>query len=192
MDLIRRRAAVDLVQALFERHRLKEDVLAALRSDRSTDPAIRAAAIEIAERRGEDAQGLYESAWLTVLRPAGTPELYLRSLRELEAACRIVTADPPRLGQYQHALGLALYRVGRFDDALRQVDRLNAPSAGERLCRRGRSTWPSAALASQKLGRFAEARASLEQLRKLVGTEGDSSDQEAIGFLEEAESVVHE
>ena len=47
------------------------------------------------------------------------------------------------------------------------------------------------ALASQKLGRFADAHAALEKLQSLVNS-GPGSDQEAIGFLREVESEVHE
>ena len=47
-------------------------------------------ALEIAERRGDDAQGLYEAAWLTIVRPTGTPELNAQALERLEAACQAV------------------------------------------------------------------------------------------------------
>jgi tetratricopeptide (TPR) repeat protein len=182
--LVRRRAAVELVQSLYESHQLKDDVLQALRSDRALEPAIRAAALEVAGRRGEDAQGLFEAAWLTILRPGGSPEGYAQAMRKLEAACRIVSADPRRLGDYQHALALALYRAGRPEEALRAADKLGAAAPRPvGLAVR--------ALASQRLGRYAEARAALEQLRSLAAGPG-SADQEAIGFLEEAESAVHE
>ena len=47
-------------------------------------------------------------------------------------------------------------------------------------------------MASQKLGRFADARAALDQLRTLVDEAPGSGDREAAGFLREVESVVHE
>jgi dipeptidyl aminopeptidase/acylaminoacyl peptidase len=191
---VRRRAAVEQVEKLFQEHQLKADVLDALKADHTLDPSIRAAAIEVAERRGEDAQGLFESAWLTVVRPAGTPELYQRSVRKLEAALRVVSDDVRRGQEYQHALALAYYRVGRHEDALKTVDRLNASADGA-----GASPPPARpidlavrAMASQKLGRFAEARGALDQLRELVERQGETSDQETLDFLKEAESEVHE
>jgi WD40 repeat protein/serine/threonine protein kinase len=194
VDLIRRRAAVELVQTLFDKGQLKAVVLAELQADRSMDPAIRTAALQITRRRGEDAQALFETAWLTILRPTGTPELYLQALWKLEAACKIVASDPPRWREYQHALGLALFRAGRVEDALRTVEKLNdaAANPGAERPRPRPIDLAVRAMGSQKLGHFAEARAALEQLRDLAAAPPGSSDQETIGFLDEAESMVHE
>ena len=73
-ELSLRRAAVERVQSLYARHLLKEDVLAELRSDRKLSPRLRAAAMEIAERRTENASRIYEAAWFTIVRPVGSPE----------------------------------------------------------------------------------------------------------------------
>ena len=105
LDQVRRRAAVDLVQSLFETLMLKPDVLGALRTDRSLDEPLRAAALEIAGRRSEDAQALFEAAWLTILRPSGQADLYAQAVRRLEAACELVTGDPERLVEYQSRPG---------------------------------------------------------------------------------------
>ena len=169
VDQVRRRAAVELVQSLFETHMLKSEVMAALKSDPTLNGPLRAAALEIAERRGEDAHGLFEASWLTILRPTSTPELNLQALHRLEAACRLVAADPERQTEYLHALSLALYRAGRSDEALQLVARLSAkPASG------AAKVLPIdlavSAMASQKLGRFADARAALDQLRTLVDT----------------------
>ena len=64
-----RRAAVERVGSLFSQHLLKADVLAALRANANLSPSMRAAALEIAERRVENASGLYETAWLTIVHP---------------------------------------------------------------------------------------------------------------------------
>jgi WD40 repeat protein len=192
VELVRRRAAVNLVQLLYEKHQLKEEVLSELKGDRTLDAAIRTAAIEIAEKRGEDAQGLFESAWLTILRPSGSSELYLQALHRLGAACKIVASDTERLEEYQHALCLALYRAGRSEEALHALDKLASSTGPGAQPARRPIDLAVRAMASQKLERFSEARNALEQLREVVGTEQYSSDQEALGFLEEAESLVHE
>ena len=98
---------------------LKSDVMTALKSDPTVKGPLRAAALEIAERRGEDAHALFEASWLTILRPTSTPELNLQALHRLEAASRLVAADPERQTEYLHAMSLALYRVGRSDEASR-------------------------------------------------------------------------
>ena len=127
-ELSLRRAAVERVQSLFARHLLKEDVLAELRADRSLSPRLRAAAMEIAERRTENASRLYEAAWLTIVRPVGTPEDNRLALRRLEAACRVVADDP---------------------GAARRIPPRPGPGAlPRRPARRGardpRATWPAA------------------------------------------------
>ena len=100
------------MQSLFARHLLKTDVLDALRADKSLSPRLRAAALEIAEHRTENASGLYEAGWLAIVRPGGQPDDYRLAVRRLEAACQVVADDPERLAQYQRALALALYRAG--------------------------------------------------------------------------------
>jgi WD40 repeat protein len=186
-ELSLRRAAVERVQSLFARHLLKEDVLAELQGDRGLSPPLREAALEIAERRAENALRLYEAAWLTIARPVGSPEDNRLALRRLEAACGVVAEDPVRLAEYRHALALALYRVGRDEQALETLD---AP-AGKRP---GQPPSPLdlavTAMASHRLGRDAEARRALGQLREVVNSGARSSNSDAIGFLEEAEEVL--
>ena len=183
LDQVRRRAAVDLVQSLFETLMLKPDVQAALRADRSLDEPLRAAALEIAGRRSEDAQALFESAWLTILRPSGQADLYAQAVRRLEAACELVTGDPERLVEYRRALALALYRAGRPEDALRAIDRAgDAQATPIDLAVR--------AMANQKLGRLDAARAALDRLRSLVKSDQVARDPQAAGFLSEAEGAV--
>jgi hypothetical protein len=82
---------------------------------------------------------------------------------------------------------LALYRAGRSDEAL-QLSAQPASGAARVLP----IDLAVSAMASQKLGRFADARAALDQLRTLVDEAPGSGDREATGFLREVESVVHE
>ncbi len=128
-EISRRRAAVERVQALFSQHLLKADVLAALRANVRLSPALRAAALEIAERRAEDASALYETAWLTIVHPNGSIEANRQAQRQLEAACRVVTDDPERLAQYRRALALAYYRTGQAAQAIETLSSLNPPGA---------------------------------------------------------------
>ena len=111
---------------------LKSKVLEAIRTDPSLNEPSRAAALEIARRQSEDAQSLYEAAWLTILRPTGQPELNQQALERIEAACKLVTADPDRLQEYQHALSLALYRAGRPEEAIQTLDRLQCEAVAPR------------------------------------------------------------
>jgi hypothetical protein len=162
---------------------LKSKVLEAIRTDPSLNEPSRAAALEIANRQSEDAQSLYEAAWLTILRPTGQPELIQQALERIEAACKLVTADPDRLQEYQHALSLALYRAGRPAEAIGTIDRLKARPSPLDLAIR--------AMASHQLGRPDAARSALDQLRSAVSARG-ALDHEAQGFLHEAESLVRQ
>jgi eukaryotic-like serine/threonine-protein kinase len=188
-ELSRRRAAVERVQSLFARHLLKSEVLNVLRTDRTVSPPLRAAAIEIAERRTENASALYEAAWLTIVRPTGPPGDYRVALRQLEAACQVVTEDPVRLADYRRALALALIRAGQAAQALETIKGL-----GHAIASQARAPTPLdlavTAIASARVGQKSQARDALDQLRRLVQTDRFANDQEALGFLHEAESVV--
>jgi hypothetical protein len=182
-----RRAAVERVQSLFAQHLLRDEVLKVLRSERTLSPQLRDAAIDIAERRSENASGLYEAARLTIVRPRGRPDDYRLALRRLEAACRVVADDPERLAECRHALALALYRA---EKPLRAVEMLRAFGADAP----GRPPQPMdlvvIAMASHQLGRTDEAHKALEQLRALVKSALWADDPEALEFLRECEEVV--
>jgi hypothetical protein len=129
-EIARRCAAVERVGSLFSRHLLKADVLSALRANAGLSPSMRAAALEIAERRVENALSLDETAWLTIVHPTGSIEANRRAQRQLEAACRIVSDDAERLALHRRALALAYYRTGQAAQAIETINRLNSPAAG--------------------------------------------------------------
>ncbi|QEH38461.1 Serine/threonine-protein kinase PrkC [Aquisphaera giovannonii] len=182
---VRRRAAVELVGALFEEKLLKSEVIAALRSDPLLDGTLRDAALEVAEGRAEDAQALHEAAWLTIVRPSSPPDQQARAVAFLEAAARLVGDDPPRLAECRAELALAYCRADRPADALETLGLARTPAAPSPL------RLAVLALASQRLGRFADAHAALAELRSLVRT-APNPDPAAAGFLREAEEAVHE
>ncbi|WP_165232607.1 protein kinase domain-containing protein [Aquisphaera insulae] len=188
---VRRRAAVELVQSLFDARLLRAGVIDALRSDPLLDDPLRAEALSVAARRAEDAQGLYEAAWLTIVRPHSTPEQGLQAIACLEAAGRIIEDDPARLAECRRALALAYYRADRPAEALACLGR--PEPAGGPAAAAGPSPLRLAvrAMASRKLGRTAEARSALGELRSLVRT-APAPDPVAAGLLREAEQIVNE
>ena len=146
-----RRAAVERVQSLFAKHLLKTDVLDALRAEKSLSPPFRAAALEIAEHRAENASGLYDAALLAILRPGGQPDDYRLAVRRLEAACKVVADDPERLAQYRQALALALYRAGQPARAIETIGSIGLPAPTAEL-NRAPLALAVTAMASQQLG----------------------------------------
>jgi WD40 repeat protein/serine/threonine protein kinase len=192
-EIVTRRAAVERVRSLFRQRMLKADVLAALEADHTLSPTLRAAAIDIARRRVENALGLYETAWLTIVHPTGSASANREAERQLEAACRIVIDDPDRLALYRRALALAYYRNGQPQKA---IDTINSqkPATADLHSRQAPAPHPLdiavVAMARHQLGQPADARAALEQLRKLLETDQWANDREARGFLKEAEEVA--
>ena len=121
--------------------------------------------------------------------PLGHGRAQRPGLRRLEAACQLVAGDPERLAEYQHARCLALYRAGRPDEALQLVTQVGRQLSGRQGPGGPR---PGGHRPGQsEAGPFADAHAALEKLQSLVNS-GPGSDQEAIGFLREVESEVHE
>jgi WD40 repeat protein/serine/threonine protein kinase len=188
-ELSFRRAAVERVQSLFARHLLKTDVLGALRAEKSLSLRLRAAALEIADHRAENASGLYESGWRAVVRPDGRPDDYSLAVPRLEAACRVVAGDAERLAQYKQALGLAFYRAGQ---PARAIETMHAIEPASEKPNRNPSPLVLAvtAMASQQLGDITRARTALDQLRQLVRTESWANDEESQVLFHEAERVV--
>jgi eukaryotic-like serine/threonine-protein kinase len=186
-----RRAAVEHVQDLFAKHLLKDEVKAAIVGDATLSPELRTIALELAEQRTENPGTLHEVALLSLVNPTRPEAEYRLALRRLQAACRVVADDAERLAQYRHALALAYCRTGQPALALRTLRDLasSAPDASG-----GQSGSPLdlavAAMASARLGHSIDARASLEQLRKLVQSNRWAHDREALDFLREAESSI--
>jgi WD40 repeat protein/serine/threonine protein kinase len=188
-ELSLRRAAVERVQSLFAKHLLKDDVLGELRAEKSLNPRMRAAAMEIAEKRAENASGLYEAGWRAVARPGGRPDDHRLAVRRLEAACRVVADDPERLAEYRQALALAFYRAGHATRAIETT------RAAESISESGqRAQLPVllavTAMASKELGDSAGAQAAFDQLCKLVRTDKWANDREAQVLFSESEAVV--
>ncbi len=171
------------------RYLLKADVVDAIRAEKSLSPAIRAAALEIADRRTENASGLYDAALASILRPGGQPDSYRLAVRRLEAACKVVVDDAERHAQYRRALALALYRAGQPARALETIGTITLPTplAGRN---RGPLALAVTAMASQQLGDIPRAQSALDELRKLVQTSEFVHDQEAQMLFREAEEVV--
>ncbi len=207
-ELSLRRAAVERVQALISRRMLKAQVIEVIKSNKYLSPRLRAAALEVAERRTENATGLYQAGWLTVLRPGGKTEDYKTAERQLAAACKVVVDDYSRLAQYTRALALAKYRAGRPAEAietlkaLEQRARSAEPGAGSNSASSSAAKSPEnreatpvelavMAMASQQLGDTKQAQTALDQFRKLSQTARWSNDQEAQVLLQDTESVVN-
>jgi hypothetical protein len=179
---IRRRAEV-IVGDLFARMFLRDDVLAALQDQPGAEPEIQAACLNLAGTWPE-----YHSecnvAGRALVRDPGRPEaIYQRGLRLAKAACRL----SPGQGSYHSTLGVAQFRAGSVAEALTSLTQSNAMNKGQEP-----ADLAFLAMAHQRLGQPAEARAMLGRLRDVMRQAAPNVSQlaENRAFLAEAEAVV--
>jgi tetratricopeptide (TPR) repeat protein len=179
----RQRALVSDVHALFDELHLREEVLAALRKDRTLDEADRAFALRVAQTHSEDASALNAAAWAVVKSRDAGKDVYTRALRRAEAALRLAPGDEMIL----NTLGVAQYRLGDYAKALETLEK-----SGKLRATRGPIPEDLAflALAHPHLGHKEQARATLTRLRDVVKQPLWEENPEAQGFLREAEEVI--
>jgi hypothetical protein len=181
-EAIARRARA-IVEPLFARLLLRDDVLVALRAQPAADPAIQAACLELAGTWTELASDCNDAGFALVRDPGRPEEDYRRGLRLAEFACR----REPRNGSFLNTLGVAQYRGGLAAPALATLMRSDALNGGKEP-----SDLAFLAMAHQRLGHIADARAMLVRLRDLMRQgrfAGAGGDQGRV-FLAEAEVVV--
>jgi DNA-binding beta-propeller fold protein YncE len=173
-----------VVGSLFARLLVRDDVLAELRARPAAAQEIQAASLKLAETWRESAMACNNAAW-GLVRGAGRPDtIYRRGLHLAEAACRL----EPNNGGCLNTLGIAQYRVGLVSEALASLTRSNTLNDNKEP-----ADLALLAMARQRLGYPAEARALLDRLRHVL-TERKGLDPIQVGegraFLTEAEAVI--
>jgi tetratricopeptide (TPR) repeat protein len=182
-----RREATMLVNELFSRLAVQEDVRDHLRRDPLLSQTLRAEALAFAARFPLDAARPNAASWQVVRQEGLSASSYERALRQAREACRLV----PNNGTYLNTLGVALYRAGEYAEAvstLTRSDKLNRESRKgpipEDLCFLAR--------AHHKLGQEIPARSNLAELRALLKEPKWATNQEARAFLQSAEAEIGE
>ena len=126
-------------------------------------------------------------AWACALGPEATADPGV-PVRLAEVAVQGTTTQATR-PNYLNTLGAALYRAGRFDEAIRRLEEgIQAPGRGGIP-----SDWPFLAMAHHRLGHRDEARRWLDRLREHQPSEDPDQfwDELEIRLLRsEAEAVV--
>jgi tetratricopeptide (TPR) repeat protein len=174
-----------LVERLLGEGMLKEEVIEAIAADESLSEPVRQRATELARASRENAEALSNASWTVVRQPDQSAEQYRRALRQAEAASRLEPDD----GDYRNTLGVALYRVGQYAEAvntLTRSDEINSKENGE--------SQPEdiafLALAQHRLGRTDAARKLLDRLRQLLQQDRWKNDADSQAFLREAETLI--
>jgi WD40 repeat protein len=134
-----------------------------------------------------DATRLNGESWSTACRPGKPLVAYRRAVRWAEAACR----QQPNSGAYRNTLGVARYRAGEHAEAEAELTRsakLNAQQRGGS----DPSDLAFLALAQHRQGAKARARKTYERLQKLMKEARWANNEEAKGYLREAEEGLKE
>jgi hypothetical protein len=150
--------AQGLVAYLFRKQVVKEDVSPALLALRTISEPVREAALAQARQLENDADLINDVVSEVLPASDRPPEEYRRALRWAEEGARLA----PDEGYVVQNVGIALYRVGRYEEAatvLRRTYEMN-PKAGVN------SQWDLLflAMAEAKLGRQDDAKATFKRV----------------------------
>jgi Flp pilus assembly protein TadD len=185
-EIWRQRGLVSDVRALFDKLLLREEVIAALRRDRMLSDADREFALQVAQTdpKAITHDQLNVAAWKVVKAQDAGREAYALALRQAEAAVSLAPDD----GYDLNTLGVALYRMGKYVEALTTLmksEKLNATQEGSHP-----ADLAFLAMAQHKLRKKDEAKATLGQLREVMKLARWAMDDEVKGFLPEAEELI--
>jgi WD40 repeat protein len=171
--------ARDLLACLVARPLCRADVGDYLRTSSAIRPEVRQVALALLEHYQEetDPERYHQASWALLRQPYLNAFQYRYALRQARTACE----RAPENGQYQTALGAALYRTGQYQEALTNLkQRDNGTPAVQAFL----------AMAQHHAGQHPAARTTLEQLRQTMQKPAWAADEEARSFLQEAEAVL--
>jgi Flp pilus assembly protein TadD len=183
-SLVRREAEAAVIP-LIEVVTPMADVAREIRANSRLSEAARRQALAIAEKYTDDPALLNWASQGVVGRPGAKPADYTLALRQAETACRLNSQEPT----YLTTLGMALYRLGKYQEALstlRRADELNQATPGGPV---------PADLAFLAMSRYQihdkdRAQSTLSQLRETLQNPKWSRNEEAQSLLKEVEALL--
>jgi WD40 repeat protein/tRNA A-37 threonylcarbamoyl transferase component Bud32 len=182
--LIRREAEAAVLPLIAEVRPMSETI-EEIRTKRGLSEAGRKQALEIAENYKDDPVLLNWASRGAVGRPGGKPAAYALALRQAETASRLNPQEPACLT----TLGMAMYRAGKYQDAVKSLTRAAQPSEAA-------ANAPSptdlafVAMAQHQLGNKKAGQTALEQLREMMNDPRWKNQEEAQAFLREADELL--
>jgi non-specific serine/threonine protein kinase/serine/threonine-protein kinase len=171
------------------------DIISDLKAEDRLEPALplawelldAARDVEDGQRVPEALRELGNVAWHIIRKPGRSEELYREALRAIETCVE----QTPESAAFTNTLGVAQYRLGRYDQSLETLARSDA--------------WYSAqpegavpadvafiAMAHHQLGRSDEARAALARLHEIMEQSEKAELEENQWFLAEADALLGE
>jgi len=180
------KAATKRVDELHQQLGYYHDVIVHLQNDSTLDSTVGRLALKIANsRKWEDGEKLTKEAWETINSSDKSIEEYERALEKAEKASSLEPNDLNIL----NTLGVAQYRVADYEKGFETLTRCEKSRADKHL-EPAPENVAFIAMSLHKLDRKDEAKAGLERLRDLCKEERFAEDQEAQGFLAEAEKLL--
>jgi WD40 repeat protein len=176
------REALGLLDSLFAKPLRKADVIDYLKNSRTIRPRARQLALSLEDRYHEetDPETYHQASWALVRQPYLNANQYRFALLQAEHACRLA----PDRQEYRNGKGAALYRMGRYEEAIKFLGRANPPDKG----------FPAAmaflAMAHHRLGQREQARAVLARLQEVLDQSRWAKDAEALDLMHEAQALI--
>jgi WD40 repeat protein len=175
------REAVGLLDSLFAMPLCKADVMDYLRSSPTIRPRARQLALSLVDGYHEETkpETYHQASWALARQPYLNTFQYRFALLQAEHACRLAPDRP----EYHVSLGAALYRAGRYREAIKTLEKADRPDTGS----------PAAlaflAMAHHRRGQHEQARANLAHLDKALDQARAMKDAEALDLMHEAEAL---
>ncbi len=183
-EAAREQNALKRLAELTNSEPLLADALAKLKTDTSIDGATKELALAIGSRQEQSPNQLINLTYPVVIKSGCMPEEYQLALKRLES----LIAKSPDYRQAREQEGAALYRLGRYDEALKALT-----AANELRMKQGLHLAPAQplvfrAMSEFRLGHRPEAAALLDELGlSLAGQPGVAS---AVVLRDEAEALI--
>jgi WD40 repeat protein len=178
-----KRDAQNLVAHLVRQPLLKDEILDQLKKMNTISEPVRREALALAANIEPASDILADAAWYIVQYPDRSEDQYRRALQWLEEANQV----PPKSGPVLSTLGLALYRLGRFEDAVISLEsayKINTSG----YYSEPRTDLICMAMAQHRLGRTEEAHKTLAQSRERRGLVPPHLVREAEALVESKKS----
>jgi hypothetical protein len=160
------------------------EVRAAIQRDKIINETPRRKALELADRFKEetDPKKYHAAAWSVIRHPYANAFVCEFALAQTNAAYERAPDD----AQYRLALGVAQYRLGKFQKEQYQ----NALTTLTRCDQDRPATLAFLAMTRHQLGQQDQARATLTRLQGIIAERASDASAEARSFLREAVELI--
>ncbi len=176
-----------LVDELYQKHDYYYEVINELQANKTFDETLRKIALQIANsRRGHDSNRLRAETLYVVYSPDKSIESYQQSLKKVEIANQLDPDDPDILT----ILGMAQYRVGTYQEAIRTLTRAERMWENFHDPVDASVAFIARTMASHKLGQHEHTESALKRLKDLRKEQPIAGIKEAQAFLDEAERLL--